>query len=179
MAPRVAPRDGVILVVDDNPDVRELVSRALRAHASHPVSAVGNGSLAIDALRAGRVAAVVADHSLGPGPTGVDVLAVSAREQPSALRILITGSSDIHVGAAAINEARVDALLTKPFRLSQLLVFFVPAPAPDDDLPELRRQRAAVRVMLGLGRISPTTFAELDQELRARIAERERAALAP
>lgn len=83
------------LVVDDSPDMRLLVTRALKTVA--PQAAIQTASDARQALAfiedAGQGAGltVISDHDMGPGPTGVDLLATIASRHPNSHRILFTG----------------------------------------------------------------------------------------
>jgi diguanylate cyclase (GGDEF)-like protein len=64
--------------------------------------------------------AVVSDQNLGDGLMGVDLLKKVAELQPHAARILVTASQKLEDAQKAINEARVNHFLTKPFTEQEL-----------------------------------------------------------
>lgn len=65
--------------------------------------------------------AVVSDHILGHGSLlGTDLLKKVAELQPHAARILVTASRSMEDAQKAINEARVNHFLTKPFTEQEL-----------------------------------------------------------
>lgn len=72
--------DGAILVVDAEPEVRELVARRLGSLGQQALSAASVPE-AIALLETRRIAAVVSDHSL-PGVTGLDLLSYVRRRLP-------------------------------------------------------------------------------------------------
>lgn len=115
------PYDGAmanILVVDDDPDIVELVSLKLRS-SGHSVTSVGSGEAARDTLAAHHdFDLAVVDHMM-PGMTGVDLVR-GMRAEGSTLRVLmLTARSqerDLENGFAA----GVDDYMTKPFSPREL-----------------------------------------------------------
>ena len=111
----------ILLVVDDNPDVREAVERDLRTRYGdqHDVRVAPSGAAALDQLRTARevgdqVVLVLADQRM-PRLDGRQVL-VEARElAPSAKRVLLTLSEDAEVGLQAIDAGQADDYLVKPW----------------------------------------------------------------
>ncbi|WP_422115517.1 response regulator transcription factor [Brachybacterium sp. UNK5269] len=107
-----------ILVVDDDPDIVELVSLKLRS-SGHAVTAVGSGEAARDALAAdhGFDLAVV-DHMM-PGMTGVDLVRL-LRAEGSHLRILMLTARSQERDVENGFTAGVDDFMTKPFSPREL-----------------------------------------------------------
>lgn len=102
-----------ILVVEDDPDIRELVSLKLRS-AGHEISAAGSGEEAREVLSSRTdVDLAVVDHMM-PGMTGVDLVR-SLRAEGSTLRVLMLTARaqerDVEKGFAA----GIDDYMTKPF----------------------------------------------------------------
>lgn len=109
-----------ILVVDDDPDIVELVSLKLRS-SGHAVTAVGSGEAARDALAARRdFDLAVVDHMM-PGMTGVDLVRV-LRAEGSTLRVLMLTARSQERDLENGFTAGVDDYMTKPFSPRELAV---------------------------------------------------------
>lgn len=84
-----------ILVVDDSADMRFLIARTLKTIApGTPIETAGDASQALALLGdvgPGDGITIISDHDMGPGPTGVDLLAVIASRHPRSHRVLFTG----------------------------------------------------------------------------------------
>ncbi|MGA7864900.1 MAG: ATP-binding protein, partial [Stellaceae bacterium] len=104
-----------IMVVDDDPDVREVAVNSLESLGYHMLAAE-NGPAALDLLaRSGPVDLMIVDMAM-PGMNGVELIR-RARERQGDLRaMLVTGYAD--VGAFA--PADGDLVLQKPYRLERL-----------------------------------------------------------
>jgi excisionase family DNA binding protein len=107
-----------ILVVDDEPGIRELLSRML---ASYVVDTASDAESALRLLRAAdaRYDLMIADLKM-PGADGLSLIR-QAREINAALPvIIITGFSTKASAIEAVNLG-VAGYLTKPFQVSQVL----------------------------------------------------------
>jgi CheY-like chemotaxis protein len=104
-----------ILVVDDDPDVREVAVSSLES-LGHRLLAAENGPAALRLLaRNGPVDLLLVDMAM-PGMNGVELIR-RAREQQQGLRaMLVTGYADI----GAFAPAEGDLVLQKPYRLERL-----------------------------------------------------------
>jgi CheY-like chemotaxis protein len=104
-----------IMVVDDDPDMREVTVSSLESHGYH-VLAAENGPAALDLLaRSGPVDLLLVDMAM-PGMNGVELIR-RARERRGDLRaMLVTGYADL----AAFAQADGDLVLQKPYRLERL-----------------------------------------------------------
>jgi len=70
--PRVADASLSILVVDDESDLREMLTRSF-SREGHRVLAVSDGRAAIDRASTESFDIVLLDVALGPGPDGYEV----------------------------------------------------------------------------------------------------------
>jgi DNA-binding NtrC family response regulator len=77
-----------ILVIDDDPDMRQLLTKLL-VDSGYRVIEAPSGEAGIDAAEAQHVDAVIVDKEL-PGMNGFDVLSSFGRRWPSVPTILIT-----------------------------------------------------------------------------------------
>ena len=102
-----------ILVVDDNPDIRDLLQIALESHG-HRAVAVVSGDLALLAARHTRFDAALVDVRM-PGRSG---LATAAQLKDGGLPILLmTGGDALDVWIRRSGHP----CLKKPFRLAELV----------------------------------------------------------
>ncbi|HEX5281866.1 MAG TPA: response regulator [Micropepsaceae bacterium] len=107
---------GRILLVDDDPDVRE-VTAAMLKNAGYDVSEAGSGGAAIDALaRTGAIDAVILDFAM-PGMNGSELAQTIRKSRPQLPILFVTGYADIQ----ALADEPVDRILHKPFDENQLL----------------------------------------------------------
>ena len=115
----VAPTDATLLVVDDEPTVRALVTEVLRDFGYAAIEA-GDGAAALAALRGGTpIDLLVTDLGLPGGMNGRE-LADAARSIRPGLRVLfITGYAENALGDGALDDPRVQ-VLPKPFAMDDL-----------------------------------------------------------
>jgi two-component system, OmpR family, response regulator MprA len=115
--PDQAPH-GRLLVVDDDPDVRDSLERALR-HAGYTVTTAVHGADALDALARSPVDLIVLDV-LMPMVDGFDACR-RLRERGDATPVLVLTARDAIDDRVAGLEAGADDYLVKPFALRELL----------------------------------------------------------
>ena len=102
----------IILVVDDDPQVRAAVRRDLRSRydKDYQIVAAASGEEALATAnelkaRGSHLALIVSDQRM-PGMQGVEFL-TSAREiYPLSRRVLLTAYADVDAAVGAINDAR-------------------------------------------------------------------------
>jgi signal transduction histidine kinase/CheY-like chemotaxis protein len=114
----VGRRTGTILVIDDEPHLREVVTNLLRLEGHMAVSA-GSGIEGVEVFRSEPFDVVITDLGM-PDLTGLEVARKVRELHPGVKVVLCTGWN------AALNQAEketsgVDRLLEKPFRLDKLL----------------------------------------------------------
>jgi len=104
--------------VDDDPDVRDSLERALR-HAGYAVTTAGHGADALDSLARSPVDLIVLDV-LMPMVDGFDACR-RLRERGDATPILVLTARDAIDDRVTGLEAGADDYLVKPFALRELL----------------------------------------------------------
>jgi len=122
-----------VLVVDDDPQLREALTRALELD-DYQVSTASNGAQALEAISAHRPDVVVLDVMM-PYVGGLDVCR-TLRERKDRLPILVLTARDEVGDRVAGLDAGADDYLTKPFALDELrarLRALLRRTTPDDD----------------------------------------------
>ena len=92
--PQTASRPFTVLVVDDEPDVRDLLVEYFRDRG-HTVTSVADGRAAVQEIEqnASRYTLIVSDLQL-PGVDGLGVLKAARAANPSVVVIIVTGLHD-------------------------------------------------------------------------------------
>ncbi len=107
----------VVLVVDDEPDILKLLQYTLGDE--YEVLTAESGERGLDVLRKRDVALILADQRM-PGMGGSEFLERSLSIRPKAVRMILTGYTDIESAIEAINQGKVYLYLTKPWEDSDL-----------------------------------------------------------
>jgi PAS domain S-box-containing protein len=94
-----------VLLVDDDPDVLTLSSRALRS-AGYEILTAGTGEEAMALLRSRTVGIIVSDFSM-PGMNGAQLLAQAAALQPATLRIIVSGQTMNRAMQAGLRKGEI------------------------------------------------------------------------
>ena len=111
------PGDARLLVIDDDPEVREVTVETLRALGFDVVSAE-SAKLGLDILQSGvRLDLVVTDFSM-PEMNGVEFIRHAHRSHPGLPCLLVTGYAETSAFADAI--AGGITILRKPYRMREL-----------------------------------------------------------
>jgi two-component system, NtrC family, response regulator HupR/HoxA len=108
-----------ILVVDDEPEILHTFQFNYRNDFS--ILVAGDAESALAVLQSTDVAVVVADHRM-PGRSGVELLADARRLRPDALRIILTGYTDMETLVRGVNEGAIYRYVTKPWNSAELRV---------------------------------------------------------
>jgi len=107
-----------ILVVDDESDLREMLTRSF-SREGHRVNAVPDGRSAIDRASTEQYDIVLLDVALGPGPDGYEVCR-TLRNRRNVVPIIMLTALDSEADAVLGLEAGADDYVTKPFGLAEL-----------------------------------------------------------
>jgi two-component system nitrogen regulation response regulator NtrX len=109
-----------ILIVDDEEDIRDLISGIL-ADEGYATRVAGDSEAALAAVRARRPQLVVLDIWLqGSKLDGIEVLDVLTREHPDLPVVMISGHGTIETAVASIKKGAYD-FIEKPFKSDRLL----------------------------------------------------------
>jgi len=106
-----------ILLVDDEPNIRELVAIILKSKGYH-VTKASNGERALEALNNKHFDVVITDLGM-PGTNGFGVLRHAKALNPDTVVILFTGNNDADVVIDAL-RLRADDYLLKPCNPDEL-----------------------------------------------------------
>jgi CheY-like chemotaxis protein len=122
-APGVPSTGGAVLVVDADPDLRELTATWLRLTGFAVLTASGPDA-ALAAVAAGEVTCVIVDHA-PDAPAATAALLDAVRSRRPDCRTVVTSVLD------AVDYPASDAALPKPFSRVQLIAAVLPsAPLP-------------------------------------------------
>ncbi|NQU27973.1 MAG: sigma-54-dependent Fis family transcriptional regulator [Candidatus Marinimicrobia bacterium] len=125
-----------LLIVDDEQPVLNALKRSLRIKFDILLSL--SGFAALEILREQEVAVILADQRM-PGMTGVGFFVKASRIQPDAVRVMLTGYSDVEAIIQAVNEAAIFHYLQKPWEPEVLAMILVRAAEKYELIQENRR----------------------------------------
>ena len=114
-APDPVNGDGVVLVVDDEPEVRAIAATFLR-EAGYVVEEAGSGPEARDVVAAGPVCLALVDYAV-PMMSGSEFVRLARQIQPDLPVIYVTGAAD----ALSLGEQVRDPIVRKPYSRATLL----------------------------------------------------------
>ncbi|HSR53877.1 MAG TPA: HD domain-containing phosphohydrolase [Acidobacteriota bacterium] len=106
-----------ILVVDDEPLVRDLLSSYLRS-AGYPCQTASSGREALDKLEEQPASLVIADIRM-PELNGLQLLDSLVDEHPDTAAIMITAVADMETAVGTMKQGAYD-YITKPFNLEKV-----------------------------------------------------------
>jgi DNA-binding NtrC family response regulator len=107
-----------ILVVDDDPNVRDMLSMILR-NEGYSVETVENGKQAIKTCEKLPFDVAIIDLVL-PDAKGTELLCKIKKIQPNMITIIFTGHPSVESAMKAVNE-KADAYVLKPAEMLDLL----------------------------------------------------------
>jgi two-component system nitrogen regulation response regulator NtrX len=131
---------GGILIVDDERDIRELISDILRDEG-YATRLAGNSDECMAAINADAPALMILDIWLKDSRMdGIDILKTVKRDNPDVPVVIISGHGNIEIAVAAIKQGAYD-FIEKPFNIDQLMVVVSRAM----ETSRLRRENADLR----------------------------------
>jgi two-component system nitrogen regulation response regulator NtrX len=143
------PTGADILVVDDEADIRELVSGLLEDEG-HAVRVASNSDEALAAIRARRPSLALLDIWMqGGGLDGLELLDVIKELDPDLPVVMISGHGNIETAVSALQRGAYD-FIEKPFKSDRLVVVVQRALEASALKRENRRLRAQVAAPTGM-----------------------------
>lgn len=110
-----------ILIVDDERDIRELISDILEDEG-YATRLAGNSDDAMASINAEAPALMILDIWLKDSRMdGIDILKTVKRDNPDVPVVIISGHGNVEIAVAAIKQGAYD-FIEKPFNIDQLLV---------------------------------------------------------
>ena len=162
---RVTPGGADVLVVDDEADIRDLVSGLLQDEG-HAVRTASNSEEALAAVRGRKPSLLVLDIWMqGGGMDGLELLDLVMELDADLPVIMISGHGNIETAVSALKRGAYD-FLEKPFKSDRLLLVVERALEAANLRRENRRLRVKAFVPTGL--IGSSNAA---QQLRSTIAK--------
>jgi len=133
-----------VLVVDDEADIRELVSGVLEDEG-YAVRAAGDSTATLDAIEERRPSMVLLDVWLqGSRLDGLQLLQEIKRRDPTLPVLMISGHGNLDTAVAAVREGAID-FIEKPFEAERLIYLVGRATETD----RLRRENETLRQQVG------------------------------
>ncbi|MFL6830537.1 MAG: sigma-54-dependent transcriptional regulator [Sphingomicrobium sp.] len=133
-----------VLVVDDEADIRELVSGVLEDEG-YAVRTAADSSSTLDAIEERRPSMVLLDVWLqGSRLDGLQLLQEIKRRDPTLPVLMISGHGNLDTAVAAVREGAVD-FIEKPFEAERLIYLVGRATETD----RLRRENETLRLQVG------------------------------
>jgi thioredoxin reductase (NADPH) len=143
----------VILTIDDDPEVLQAIARDLRQQYGDRCRIVraDSGAIALETLqqlklRNETVAIFLVDQRM-PQMSGVDFLERAIEHFPDAKRVLLTAYADTDAAIQAINSARLDYYLLKPWDPPEERLYPVLDDLMDDWFASFRPPFEGIRVI--------------------------------
>ncbi|MEL6617493.1 MAG: sigma-54 dependent transcriptional regulator [Pseudomonadota bacterium] len=154
-----------ILIVDDERDIRELISDILKDEG-FATRLAGNSDDAMAAINTEAPALIILDIWLKDSRMdGIDILKTVKRDNPDVPVVIISGHGNIEIAVAAIKQGAYD-FIEKPFNIDQLLVVIRRAMETSRlrrENQSLRRPEAAPAQMIGASASFRALISQLDK----------------
>ena len=154
-----------ILIVDDERDIRELISEIL-IDEGYQTRLSGSADQCLQELKKSVPGLLILDIWLKDNEMdGIDILVKAKREFPQVPVVIISGHGNIEIAVAAIKQGAYD-FIEKPFNIEQLLVVVRRAMETSrlrQENFELKRKDTPVSVMVGESNVFKNFLANLDK----------------
>jgi putative nucleotidyltransferase with HDIG domain len=155
--------DHCVLFIDDEANILKALQRLLRNEPCRVITA-SRGSEALEILEREHPQVVVSDQRM-PEISGVDLLQSVRQRHPDAIRILLTGYTEMNVAVEAINRGEIFRLVTKPWNDEELKATLRQAFDTHDLKGEIRRLNQVTREQ-------NLKLQELNRDLEVTVQER-------
>ncbi|MGD1884255.1 MAG: sigma-54-dependent transcriptional regulator [Paracoccaceae bacterium] len=154
-----------ILIVDDERDIRELISDILQDEG-FATRLAGNSDDAMKEINGEAPGLIILDIWLKDSRMdGIDILKAVKRDNPDVPVVIISGHGNIEIAVAAIKQGAYD-FIEKPFNIDQLLVVIRRAMETSrlrHENSSLKRQDAGPSEMIGASAAFRSLTGQLDK----------------
>ena len=154
-----------ILIVDDERDIRELISDILQDEG-FVTRLAGNSDDAMAAVNAEPPSLMILDIWLKDSRMdGIDILKAVKRDNPDVPVVIISGHGNVEIAVAAIKQGAYD-FIEKPFNIDQLLVVIRRAMETSRlrrENQSLKRQDVTSSEMIGTSAAFRALISQLDK----------------
>lgn len=158
-----------ILIVDDERDIRELISDILQDEG-YSTRLAGTSDEAMAQVKADLPALMILDIWLKDSAMdGIDILKAVKRDHPEVPVVIISGHGNIEIAVAAIKQGAYD-FIEKPFNIDQLMVVIGRAMETSRlrrENVELKRQGSGPVDMIGASAAFKTLKGNLEKVMRS------------
>ena len=109
--------DYKLLIIDDEVEITRTIARQFRK--KYKVYTATSAQEALTIMEKEHIQVILSDQRM-PGISGVDFFGLIKDKYPDALKLILTGYSDIEAVIGAINEGQVFRYITKPWNPDEL-----------------------------------------------------------
>lgn len=102
-----------ILLIDDEPSILKALRRSLRIPGCE-LDCYESPDEALRALDQHSYSLIISDYRM-PEMDGISLLKIAKQKQPDAVRVVLSGYTDVNGLLAAINEAEIYRFIAKPW----------------------------------------------------------------
>jgi DNA-binding NtrC family response regulator len=132
------------MIVDDEPNILSSLNRVLRRQDSWEIETYDTVAEALKRVQTMTFEIVISDYKM-PEMDGVEFLNEVRKFQPEAIRIVLSGFTELQALLDAINEAEIYRYICKPWDDQELIATIGTALAHREVLVENRRLADQVR----------------------------------
>ena len=111
---------GLILAVDDEPDMLTLIKMIIEGYSDHQVMTTNNPMEVAELLSKERFDLIITDLKM-PGMDGMELLELTKKYDKDALILMVTAFGSLESAEEAVAKGAFD-YISKPFRKEQLLL---------------------------------------------------------
>ena len=139
-----------IMLIDDEENILKALKRTLNKYDNWEVETYNSGAAALKRAQTSTFDLFISDFRM-PEMNGVEFLTEAKNLQPNAVRVILSGYTDLEALMGAINEAEIFRFINKPWNEHELILTIEQALKYKDMLTEnlylanqVREQREAL-----------------------------------
>jgi DNA-binding NtrC family response regulator len=111
---------GLILAVDDEPDMLSLIKMVIEGYSDHQVTTTNNPMEVAELLTKESFDLIITDLKM-PGMDGMELLELAKKHDKDALILMVTAFGSLETAEEAVAKGAFD-YISKPFRKETLLL---------------------------------------------------------